>query len=280
MLTVVGDLLADVVVLGASAYERGTDNPARITHARGGSAANVAAAAAPLTATRFIGRVGADAEGYALAERLAAAGVDVRVQREGRTGSIVILVDDTAERTMLTDRGAAAELDDIDLEWLDGTRWLHLPLYGFVEPASRRALVAVASELRGRGIPISVDLSSVVALRELGRDALTQVLRDCAAAVVFANADEADVFDSWRLPHDVAETFVVKRGPDPILVVMGDHQIEVPVDAVDDIVDTTGAGDAFAAGYLVAALAGETAERCAKAGAGSARGALRRPGAI
>jgi sugar/nucleoside kinase (ribokinase family) len=280
MLTVIGDLLADVVVLGASAYERGTDNPAVITHARGGSAANVSAAAAPFTATRFIGRVGADPEGDALTERLASTGIDVLVQRGGRTGSIVILVDETAERTMLTDRGAAAELEQIDPAWLQNTRWLHLPLYGFLEPGSRAAVVEAARRTASRGIPTSLDLSSVVAMRELGPDALIAVLEDCSPAVVFANADEAGLFAEWGLPRNVAGVFVVKRGAHPVLLEAEGRIDEVEVEAVEDVVDTTGAGDAFAAGYLVAALTGAAPRESAKAGAASARGALRRPGAI
>lgn len=281
MLTVIGDLIADVVVIGAFPYAIGTDNAAVITHTRGGSAANVAAAAAPSTPVRFIGRVGADAEGDALAGALAQAGVDVRVQREGRTGSIVILVDAAKERTMLTDRGAAAELGDIDPAWLEGTSWLHLPLYGFVPDVSRAALIRACGWARERSVPVSVDLSSVDAMRRLGADGVRSVLADSSPAVVFANADEARVLDGWGLGHPADSVVAVKRGAEPVLLrTPGDGELRIPVDAVADVVDTTGAGDAFAAGYLAAALVGMPPAECAKAGAASARGALRRPGAI
>jgi len=280
MLTVIGDLLADVVVLGASSFEVGTDNPALIAHTRGGSAANVAAAAAAMTPVRFIGRVGADAEGDALARTLEAAGVEVLVQREGRTGSIVILVDDTAERTMLTDRGAAAELGSIDEAWLAGTSRLHLPLYGFSSSGSRRALLGACRWARAHGVPVSLDLSSVAAMRELGADRLAGILAEASPGVVFANADEARLLEEQGLRHPDASVFVIKRGAEPVLVTTADGTFEVPVEPVPGIVDSTGAGDAFAAGYLAAALRGNTPLECAKAGAASARGALRRPGAI
>lgn len=280
MLTVIGDLLADVVVLAGAVYERGDDNPAQITHARGGSAANVAAAAARTVATRFIGRVGTDAAGEALASELTAAGVDVRVQRAGRTGSIVILVDDTAERTMLTDRGAAAELGPIDPTWLEGTRWLHLPLYGFVESGSRSALREAAEHARDAGIPISIDLSSVQAMRAIGSDVLVDLLEGMSPAVGCANADEAELFHAWDLAASLFDVFVVKRGANPVLVASGGGVTEVDVETVDDLVDTTGAGDAFAAGYLAAALSGSPPAACARAGAASASEALRRPGAL
>ncbi|QIG40748.1 hypothetical protein G5T42_15755 [Microbacterium sp. 4R-513] len=280
MLTVIGDLLADVVVLGASSFETGTDNPAVITHTRGGSAANVAAAAAGSGRVRFIGRVGADAEGDALTHALALSGVDVRVQRGGRTGSIVILVDDAGERTMLTDRGAAAELEPVEPEWLEGSHWLHLPLYGFAAPVSRQAVLAACRWAHESSVRVSLDLSSVSAMRELGPVILAAILGDAAPAVVFANADEARLLGELGLRHPVGSVLVVKRGPDPVVVVGDGGTAEIPVEAVPDVVDTTGAGDAFAAGYLVAALGGAMPRECAKAGAASARGALRRPGAI
>ena len=192
MLTVIGDLLADVVVLAGSSYEIGTDNPALITHVRGGSGANVAAAAAASVPVSFIGRIGDDAEGEALVRRLASTGVDVLVQRGGRTGSIVILVDESAERTMLTDRGAAAELEAIDPAWLASADWLHLPLYGLVPPVSRVALVQAAASVRARGVPVSIDLSSVAAMRELGAETLLRLVTQSAArAQMYAQELEA-----------------------------------------------------------------------------------------
>ena len=74
MLAVIGDLVADLIVLGGSSLERGTDNPAEVRITRGGSAANVAAAAAPRHPVRFIGRVGDDTIGRALIAEMAAAG--------------------------------------------------------------------------------------------------------------------------------------------------------------------------------------------------------------
>jgi len=280
MLTVIGDLLADIVVLGASSLERGTDNPVTITHTRGGSAANVAAVAAPAAAVRFIGRVGSDAEGEALVQELERSGAEVFVQRAGRTGSIVILVDELGERTMLTDRGAAAELEAIDPAWLEGTRWLHLPLYGFADALSRVALLSAAAWARERAVPVSVDLSSVATMRALGSERVRTLLVDLSPVVVFANAEETVFLDELRVGLPAGTVFVVKRGGDPVHIRQGDDVTLVAVDRVADVVDTTGAGDAFAAGYIVRALRGEDPVGCAVAGCASARGALRRPGAL
>lgn len=279
MIVVVGDLIADLVVLGLGPVERATDNPAQVTLTRGGSAANVAAAvAAGGASARFLGRVGEDLLGRTLTEELERAGVDVRVQRSGRTGAIVIVVDDDdGERTMITDRAAAAELEALDASWLEGADWLHVPLYGMLAPASGRAIADAVASLP-RDVPVSVDLSSTATLRELGAGSVAEALADLRPAVVFANADEAAWIDAAGVA--VPGTFVVKRGADPVLVRGGDRVEAVPVPRVDEIVDTTGAGDAFAAGYILAAAEGAAAVDAVRAGAEAARAALLRAGAV
>lgn len=277
MLVVIGDLIDDVIVIGAHTIERGTDNAAQISHTRGGSAANVAAAAASLVSTRFIGKVGSDATGDALARALGRGGVDVRVQQDGRTGSIVILVDETGERTMLTDRGAAAELGPIDASWLDAATWLHVPLYGLVPERSREAITAAIDALPTT--PRSLDLSSVSAMRELGVEALSEVLAGIRPDLVFANADEAALLREMGASA-AGGVLIVKDGAYPVRIVTPDGTIEIPVPRIDAVVDSTGAGDAFAAGYLAAALDGSTPAECARAGIAIAARTLARPGAL
>ena len=278
MLVVIGDLVADLIVLGGAALERGTDNPAEVRLTRGGSAANVAAAAAPRHPSRFIGRVGDDTLGHALVAELAAVAVDVNVQRGGRTGSIVVLVDAVGERTMITDRGAAAELGPIDPGWLAGADWVHLPLYGFASAGSRWAVTDAAARAAADGARVSLDLSSVATLRELADAELRRILAEVRPDVVFANQEEAQTASHLDVaPEGV---YVIKRGPEPVLVGVDGRTAAVPVDRVDDVLDSTGAGDAFAAGYIVAALGGADPRESARAGSALAMSALRRPGAL
>nr|BFF11446.1 hypothetical protein GCM10025699_27490 [Microbacterium flavescens] len=180
---------------------------------------------------------------------------------------------------MITDRGAAADLAAIDAEWLEGARWLHLPLYGFAAPASRRAVTDAAAAAARADARISLDLSSVASMRDLGAGALQGIIDDLAPAVVFANADEAQAASDVDLDTGSA-VFVVKRGGDSVLVFEGGERAEVAVDRVDAVVDSTGAGDAFAAGYLTAALGGAGARESARAGSELAMSALRRAGAL
>jgi len=278
MLIVIGDLVADLIVLGGAGLERGTDNPAEIRLTRGGSAANVAVAAGSRHPVRFIGRVGDDTLARALVGELEAAGVEVRVQRAGRTGSIVVLVDAVGERTMITDRGAAAELDTIDPAWLRGARWVHLPLYGFAIARSRQAVSDAATRAAAEGARVSIDLSSMATMRGLGAATLQGILDEVRPDVVFANDDEART--AAELGLTIPGVYVVKRGPEPVRIAVDGVASEVPVERVEDVLDATGAGDAFAAGYITAALGGADPHESARAGGALAMSALRRPGAL
>lgn len=283
MLTIIGDLVEDVIIWGVGALDHldhGDDNPATIRRTRGGSGANVAAAAAQLADVRFIGRIGEDAVGAGLVASLESAGVDVRVQRGGATGTIVILVDGAAERTMIPDRAASGELTAIEPSWLEGTGWLHFSMYAFLTESSRLAVRDACRLLGERNIPISVDLASVSALSRLGHAEVFRLLEAVQPAVVFANEDEAAWCGARELVARIGCTVVVKHAGDPVEVYTDDGVQTVEVEPVDEVLDSTGAGDAFAAGYLAAAQRGERALDCVAAGNRLARATLTRPGAL
>jgi sugar/nucleoside kinase (ribokinase family) len=272
VLVVIGDLLEDIVVRTAAPPATGTDTPATIERRSGGSAANVAAAAASIgAAVRLICRVGVDRLGEHLVAELAGTGVDVRAQREGRTGSVVVLVDRSGERTMLPDRGAAGELRDIDPAWLAGTTWLHVPAYSLLsEPIGQAAMDAIG-DVRDGGGSVSVDVSSVAVVEAFGRHEFASLLDRIAPAVVFANGPE-----SALVPRDRGWVTVVKNGPDPVTVdVPGAPPIApIPVPRIASVADTTGAGDAFAAGYITAAMNGAEVDAAVRAGIELARTAV------
>jgi len=284
MLCAVGDLVEDVVVLLGGPPARGTDTTARISRHRGGSAANVTVAAAAASRekrSRFIGHVGADDLGDRLLAELAAAGVDLAVTRGGHTGSIVVLVDPDGERTMLTDRGASPDLSVVDAAWIDGATVVHIPAYSLaVQPLAGSAR-RIASLAHRHGVPVSVDASSVAVLEEMGVDLFRALVDEIEPEVLFANADEAALLglSDDASPASVDLT-VVKRGAGPTLLrsAAGDV-LEVEPEPVDGVVDTTGAGDAYAAGFLVASLEGSSLGDAARAGHRLAAAALVRKGA-
>ena len=252
MLATLGDLVEDVVVYLSGPVNHASDTQARIMRRRGGSAANVAqAAAAQGHAVRFLGQVGSDAIGAALIDALERAGVDVEwVRRGGRTGTIIVLVDEHGERSMLPDRGACLELSDPERAWLEGVSTLHIPFYSFSDPPLADTAVTLIGWAHELGIRVSIDVSSVALIDEIGPDRVLARLEALRPAVVFANGDEASALDITG-PVAGAVT-VVKHGAEPVEVFTGSQRLMVAVPPIAHVADTTGAGDAFAAGYLSA----------------------------
>lgn len=251
MLAALGDLVDDIVVRVGGPVNVASDTEAVIERRRGGSAANVAAIAAKLTgSSRFLGQVGDDLLGRALLDDLEAGGVDVGwVRRGGRTGTIVVLVDEHGERTMLTDVGVSRSLSDPEPRWLDGVDVLHVPFYSLVDGSMQETATTMIGWAHDRGIAVSIDVSSTAILQEVGADEARRRLETLQPSAVFANEDEAAVL-GIDAAIGSAITFV-KQGADPVIVHRPHREpIIVPAVPVEIVVDTTGAGDAFAAGVL------------------------------
>jgi sugar/nucleoside kinase (ribokinase family) len=245
-----GDLILDVIVGLDGPLISGDDRAATTLVGAGGQAANVAAWAASLGAeARYVGKRGADAAGELAARELASYGVEIAGPAAGRNG-VVVSIAAGGERSMASDRGSATELEPGELEpaWFRCDR-LHLSGYALlVEPVAGAALHA-AELARAEGASISVDLSAWSLIDERFRERV----RRCEPETVLATEAERDAFG----PLDAA--WVVKRGPDGVNVAGVDHPA-LPT----EIVDPTGAGDAFAAGFLVGGvqLGLEAASRC------------------
>lgn len=255
MLGSVGDLVEDVVVHLHEQVNVASDTRATVIRRRGGSAANVIAAACRAGGTaRFIGQVGDDATGRNLTDSLRADGASVIVGRSGRTGSIIVLLDPTGERTMLSDRAACTDLADPSPEWLDGLDTLHIPYYSLVGEPLATTTATLAGWAAERGIRVSIDTSSSAVLHHVGPAAALARIRSLRPSVVLANELEAAVLGPELHPDYLQGALVIiKQGAQPAIVLeAGEPLREVPAEQVANVRDTTGAGDAFAAGLLLA----------------------------
>ena len=277
---VLGDLMLDVVFAPERPLEIGTDVAGRVSLRQGGSAATTARWLARLGArATLVTAVGRDAAGRALVEAVRADKVIVRVVRVtgARTGRIGVVIGAAggglAERSFVADRSAADELRATDLqpEWFAGVELLHLPAYSLVrEPLGTAARRAVQLTREAGGV-VSLDLASVGPLLEGGRRAALAHVRDTAPDLLLGTNAESDAL-LGRSGGDglleLAPIAVLKRGAKGATVFAreGDETLRFEV-ATERLLatDTTGAGDAFDAGFIVDWLGSRAARRSAAA---------------
>ncbi|HWJ87403.1 MAG TPA: sugar kinase [Pelagibacterium sp.] len=271
---VVGDVITDILVVPEGPIARGTDTTAAIRQLPGGSGANQAVWMAAMGVdAHFAGRAGATDvarlkiyfEGQGVAAHL---GADDLVP----TGTLICLIDPDGERSFLTDRGANARLgpEDLSSELLDGTDRLHVSGYAMFEDGPRRAVMSLMEEAMRRGIAVSLDPASTGFLRSVGPDAFMGWA--AGADIVFPNADEAALLTGEVDPAEQVAALldhfprvVLKRGGAGAIYATRDgNTVALPAQSVD-VIDTTGAGDAFLAGFLAAELRGETPAECLSA---------------
>ena len=259
LVVTLGDLLLDVIVRLEESLVPGDDANATTQVGAGGQAANVAAWTVALGAdARCVARRGDDPAGVWLATHVAAVGVDLVGPVAGRNGVVVSLVSPEGERTMASDRATATLLDagDLDAEWF-ACDCLHISAYSLLASPIAAAATRAAELARSHGAQVSVDLSAWMRIRAYGAERFRAQLEALGPDVVFGNERE------WDEVGPVGATRVVKRGAAGFDVIRGDDVQRCQARDVS-VVDTTGAGDALAAGFLVGGheLAAEAAARC------------------
>lgn len=264
---VIGDLLLDVLAEVGSPLARGTDTRASISVRAGGSSANMAVWLARLgVETHFVGKVGRDVFGRSLAEELGREGVIPRLTEDesAPTGKVVILVDETGERTMITDRAASQLLRPKDLpqDLFQAGRHLHLTGYGFSHPDSRKTVIEALNRARKANMTVSVDPSSVAVLESISPELFLTWTAD--ADLIFPNLDEGALLTGATDPESIARVLrenysgvALKLGAEGAAYAGVDEPfLRLPA-VPAQVVDTTGAGDAFCAAFLASWLAGD-----------------------
>lgn len=248
-LVVVGDAAVDVLVRVEEPIRFGGDARSRVERTPGGSAATTARISAALgRPTRLVTAIGHDLDSRWLLEQLDE--VDVRAHVcDAPADTIVVLVDQQGERTMFPDRRCGPQLGAMTEDDLTGVGWLHAPAYGLLDGD---ALTTTCERARRLGIPFSIDLSSTQVIETMGWR-LVEWCRELRPSIVFANGAEAALFGLGSdMPVEGADATIVKRGPlgaewrRP-----GASTVSVAVPHTLPLsINTTGAGDAFAAGLL------------------------------
>jgi len=251
------------------------------TESSGGSAGNTIAALAALgRRAAFIGRVRDDQFGEVYAHDMKAMGATFAStpRSDGEeTGRCMVMVTPDADRTMATYLGTATDLgpDDLDEDAISDAGVLYLEGYLWDKPAAKDAFrhamdLAHKSERR-----VALSLSDPFCV-ERHRDSFKEIIAD-SVDILFANQDEllslaqTDDFDAAldTVTEQVA-VVAITRSEKGATIVTGGVPIDVPADQVDTLVDTTGAGDLFAAGFLNGIALGESPETCGQMGCAAA----------
>jgi sugar/nucleoside kinase (ribokinase family) len=232
----------------------------------------MAAAGAEVT---FVGKVGNDVFADFHRQELGRRGVETRlaVDRLLPTGSIVVLVNADGERTMLTDRGANLTLrpDDLPDRTFKRGGTLYITGYSLFEPGIREAGLRAIRLARNNGMTLAVDPSNHRQIAEIRPDQFIEWTK--GADFLFPNLMEGSALTGERDPEAIVRSLArryhevaLTMGADGALWCGGEEEI-IPMPAVPvPVVDTTGAGDAFAAGFLTSRLAGSSPGEALAAG--------------
>ena len=244
----------------------------------GGSVANTMVGIAQLGGRAgFIGRVKNDQLGGIFSHDIRAVGArfDTPAATTGATTArCLIYVTPDAERTMCTFLGASTQLepDDLDLSMVSDTKVLYLEGYLWDSPAAKRAFIAAAEACRAANGQVALSLSDGFCV-DRHRDSFLDLVNG-HVDVLFANEVEikslyqTDDFDAaLESVRGSCSVIAITRGSEGSVVMSGDQRWDIGIVGLGDLIDTTGAGDLYAGGFLHGYTQGESLERCGQLGA-------------
>lgn len=256
---------------------------AKMSQARetsGGSAANTMAGVAALGGRAgFVGQIAEDQLGEIFAHDIRALGVEFLTPPRSNglpTGRCLILVTPDAQRTMNTFRGAAHQLtaDALDADQIREASILYLEAYLWRSEGPRAAMYEAMAIAHAAGRKVAFTLSDIACIKP-HRAEMMAMLDSGAIDLLFANeneicalADTADRDAAVAAVRDKVPLLVVTCGPDGAMAVEGERVVSVPIARIGGgVVDTTGAGDLFAAGFLIGQVEGRGLEESLRIGA-------------
>lgn len=257
----IGDVMLDVIArinVSPQKINFGSDTASRISTSSGGAAGNVAAWLTRTDArSTIVSHVGDDPAGAAIIAEFDALGVshgDLVIPGE-TSGVVVVLVDSSGERTMFPDKGANSRLTAQDLPDLNSFQAVYVSGYALLNPLARDGVLAMIEKIKADGLPIYFDPASVGAMKDVADKELHNWFS--MMDVLFVNEEESiyltgsvDIERALNYLLDFSQVVVIKRGSaGAIAKARGFDSISLPAVAAT-VVDTTGAGDSFAAGFI------------------------------
>ena len=257
----IGDVMLDVIArinVSPQKINFGSDTASRISSSSGGAAGNVAAWLTRTDArSTIVSHVGDDPAGAAIVAEFDALGVDHGdLVIPGETsGVVVVLVDASGERTMFPDKGANSRLTLADLPDLSRFQAVYISGYALLNPLARDGVLAMIEKIKADGLPIYFDPASVGAMKDVADKELHNWFS--MMDVLFLNEEESiyltgsvDIERALNYLLDFSKVVVIKRGSaGAIAKARGFDSISLPAVAAT-VIDTTGAGDSFAAGFI------------------------------
>lgn len=254
----IGDAALDVIVKMQTELHVGSDTSSQISMHGGGAAANTATWLANLGhSVYFSCRLGNDAAGRAIAAEFDQWSIEYHKEflANEKTGVVVVLVNNAGERTMFPDSGANSGIDEKNLPPLAGFDAAFLSGYSLFNPLSTSGVLRMISMIKAANIPLIFDPASVGTMTSFGRERVLEMLSVMDIAIM--NDDEARFIAGKSELNDALESLtslvplvVIKTGSSgAIAQLRGDTLLESKTEAIAAI-DTTGAGDAFAAGFI------------------------------
>jgi len=253
----IGDLALDVISQLKEPINYGNDTASRISSHPGGQAANVATwITRTHSKAQLVARVGNDPVGFALISDLDKYGVEhMNLMHSGRpTGVVVILVDANGERTMFPDNGANADLEVSDLPPLDDVDGVYVSGYALLDFRSRDAVLSMITKIKAAGKPIYFDPTTTGAMKIVSRDEVLSwvklmdgILLNSEEALYLGDAKDVETAEKNLTAY--TPLVVIKLGSRGAMAVYKDTIAKVSA-VTTNVVDTTGAGDSFAAGFI------------------------------
>ncbi|MFZ9248340.1 MAG: carbohydrate kinase family protein [Candidatus Nanopelagicales bacterium] len=252
----VGDVMQDILISHKEKIAFGSDTQANIKMQGGGSATNAAVWASTLnTEVGLVARIGDDNAGKIILEELNRPNLNLNLVKTENvsSGSCAILIDATGERTMFPDPGANIFLtsQDVPKEWFKQAEIIHISAYSLLRKNTKNAIGEIIEIAKDNGLKTSVDVASSQPL--IDNDGFNALKELAPWDYLFANKDEAEVLGDIKKIKSLSKNLILKQGSKESLWITDNTEIKDIPDKVE-VVDLIGAGDAFAAGFLVSVI--------------------------